>query len=73
VIWTGAVNNAWGNPANWDCGALPDANTEVVIFQKTNNPEVNANTSCYSITLQSPVLLTIKPGVALTITGLPGN
>ncbi|HRE62575.1 MAG TPA: hypothetical protein PKU77_02230, partial [Ferruginibacter sp.] len=29
--WEGTVNNVWENSANWNCGILPDANTDVLI------------------------------------------
>ncbi len=30
--WTGTVNSLWSNPANWSCGVVPTANTDVVIL-----------------------------------------
>ncbi|RYY40479.1 MAG: HYR domain-containing protein [Chitinophagaceae bacterium] len=37
--WTGAMDSNWNNAANW-CGGMPDATTDVVIQQGTNQPVV---------------------------------
>lgn len=55
--WKGAVSSAWENPLNWDCGAIPDANTDVVINSGT--VVVNSN-----ITVRS---LKVNPGVNITV------
>lgn len=31
ATWTGSFSNIWENPGNWQCGILPDTNTDVVI------------------------------------------
>lgn len=61
IAWIGMVSTAWENPANWSCGTLPDANTDVIINSGT--VVLNSNTSIRSFT--------IKPGVNFTVT--PGN
>ena len=63
--WTGSVDFAWENPANWSCGSIPDANTEVVI--KSGYVEVNASTTIRSLVLSPAVSLTIKSGVVLNV------
>ncbi len=63
--WTGAVNNNWENSGNWQCQAVPDSNTDVVINSGT--VLVNASTIIHSLTLQQGVLLNIVTGVTLTI------
>lgn len=66
AIWTGAADHNWENPANWNCGIVPDANTDVVI----NNGAtvvISVNTTISSLTLNSGAILTINPGVQLTI------
>ncbi|MFZ4059019.1 MAG: DUF7619 domain-containing protein, partial [Ferruginibacter sp.] len=69
VRWTGAVNTAWENPANWNCNVVPDAKTEVTIPIVTNYPMVNVSTSCYSLRLLPGSTVTTKTGINLIITG----
>lgn len=39
--WTGAVDNDWFNPNNWDCGEVPTSTIDVIIPSGvTNNPLV---------------------------------
>lgn len=66
--WMGYANNAWENPSNWSCGSVPDANTDVVINQSANNPVVNFNAHCRSITVNRFAAVTVKTGVQLTVT-----
>ena len=65
-LWTGTVNNAWENPANWSCGVVPDLNTDVII--SSGLVVLNSNTSCGSISIISPASLTITSGNILTVT-----
>ncbi len=55
--WTGSVSSDWENPANWSCGKLPDANTDVVI----NSGTVVTNSNIVIRTF------TINPTVAFTV------
>lgn len=71
VQWTGNANTAWENPANWDCGTLPDGKTEVVIPAGTNYPQVGSNAACFSLRLSPGSTVTVKTGFQLTITGRP--
>lgn len=42
-LWTGAIDNDWNNPNNWDCGTIPTSTTDVVIPTGTPNyPILNA-------------------------------
>ena len=63
--WTGAVDNTWENGSNWNCGSVPDANTDVIINSGT--PVLNANASVRSLTLGTGITLTVKPGLSLTV------
>lgn len=68
--WNGAVSTAWENPANWNCGNIPDANTDLVIERgATNYSVVSFNTSCRNAIVKSGAALTIKLGAKLNITG----
>jgi len=64
--WTGAANSFWNNNANWSCGILPDANTDVVV--RSGNVVLNTNGMCRSITILPGATFSANPGVTLTIT-----
>jgi murein DD-endopeptidase MepM/ murein hydrolase activator NlpD len=66
--WTGAVSKAWEDPSNWTCGNIPDSNTDVVIQNSTNTPEVNSITNCRSTTVNPGTTITVKAGSKLDIT-----
>jgi hypothetical protein len=65
-VWTGAIDSAWENTANWSCGILPDANTDVTISSGT--VILNSNASVRSLTVNSNASFTVGPGYDLTIT-----
>ncbi|MES2777523.1 MAG: hypothetical protein V4722_25310 [Bacteroidota bacterium] len=68
VSWTGTASTAWENPANWNCGVLPDGNTDVMINPGLSNyPQVNANTSCGSLKLMPGTTVTVKTGMKLDV------
>ncbi len=66
--WTGGVSKAWEDPANWTCGNVPDANTDVVIQSSANTPEVNSNATCRSTNISPGTTITVKTGFNLNIT-----
>ncbi|RYY71500.1 MAG: hypothetical protein EOO13_02885 [Chitinophagaceae bacterium] len=69
ATWQGTVSNAWENPLNWNCGILPDANTDVLINTgKPNYPQVGTNTSIRTLRLAAGTTATVKTGFNLTIT-----
>ncbi|MEP7163257.1 MAG: hypothetical protein ABI741_01110 [Ferruginibacter sp.] len=66
--WLGTVNNVWGNAANWSCGILPDANTDVILNAgKPNFPQLSFNTSIRSLRTNAGASVTVKTGFTLTI------
>jgi hypothetical protein len=66
--WEGNVSNVWENAANWSCGQLPDAGTDVVISAgKLNYPQVNASTSVRTITVNASANVIVKTGATLTV------
>ncbi|MFT3681502.1 MAG: M43 family zinc metalloprotease [Ferruginibacter sp.] len=68
--WLGTSGNAWETPANWSCGTIPDAYTDVVIPKLVPaNPVVNQTATCKSITLSKESNLQVKSGVNIIITG----
>ncbi|MES2777521.1 MAG: hypothetical protein V4722_25300 [Bacteroidota bacterium] len=68
ISWTGNASTAWENPANWNCGVLPDGNTDVVINSGVSNfPQVNFNAACGSLKLMPGATVTVKTGMKLDI------
>lgn len=68
ALWQGNVSNVWENTANWSCGVLPDAFTDVVLNAgKPNYPQVNSNTSIRSLKANPGATITVKTGFTLTI------
>jgi lysophospholipase L1-like esterase len=66
--WRGSVNALWNNPANWSCGAVPDANTDVVIEGGlTNYPQVSTNVTIRSLRLATGATMTVNTGSTLTV------
>jgi hypothetical protein len=57
--WIGIANGNWHDPANWSCGRVPDANTDVIINSGT-------------VVLSNDTVirsLTVKPGAQISVTG----
>lgn len=70
VSWIGAADTTWENSANWSCGTLPDANTDVVIRATAPRfPQVNSNVYCRSLLLQYDATVLVKTGFQLNTTG----
>jgi hypothetical protein len=70
--WTGAINTAWENTGNWNCGTIPDANTEVLIASGlTNYPVVKSTAICKSIQQFPGSSLRVNTGFQLIIAGEP--
>jgi hypothetical protein len=68
ATWMGTANNVWENAANWNCGVVPDANTDVIISGgKPVYPVVNSNTSIRTLTLSAGVSATVNSGFTLTV------
>jgi GH18 family chitinase len=64
--WTGAVNTAWENGSNWNCGRVPDSNTDVIINSGT--VVINSAVTIRSLQLNTvTVHLTLNSGNHLTI------
>ena len=74
--WTGAVNSAWDNSANWSCNQLPDINTDVVLPSALSKYPIinnNVNAVCRSIKALPGSALRLNTGGKLDIKGPPGN
>ena len=59
--WLGGTSTAWANPANWACGAIPDANTDVYINSgKPKSPEVSTSVTVRSLTVNPATTVAVK-------------
>ena len=56
-IWTGSAGNNWENAANWSCGAVPGANTDVFV----NSGTVVINSAIVIRSMQ------VSPGAQVTV------
>jgi hypothetical protein len=70
ATWTGNSGNTWQNAANWDCGTLPDENTDIIIPSGASNmPVIDSNVSCRKVQVKPGATLTVASGFTLNITG----
>jgi hypothetical protein len=70
AYWNGSSSTAWEDAANWNCGVLPDANTDVVINNGVKfYPVVNLSTSCRSVRLNKNAMALLMAGIQLVLTG----
>jgi uncharacterized protein (TIGR02145 family) len=81
LVWVGGKSTAWEEPQNWNCtGAIPDANTDVIINGNTiNYPVVSFPAACKSLRLAQGTVLNIlgnkflEIGMPWTVTDIDGN
>ncbi len=60
-LWKGTSNTSWHNPLNWECGAVPDENTDVIIKEGTLfKPVISQPASCRSLTIRNSLFLTVN-------------
>jgi hypothetical protein len=68
VIWNGIQDNTWEAPGNWNCGVLPDANTDVIISPAVVNlPAISSNQAVRSLEAKSGSTITVNSGFRLEI------
>ncbi|HSK13006.1 MAG TPA: BACON domain-containing carbohydrate-binding protein, partial [Phnomibacter sp.] len=68
ITWTGNVNTAWENAANWSTNSVPTASSIVNIPSgRPRYPVVNSSTSVASILFGTGSSVTIAPGVELNV------
>ncbi|MFT3679245.1 MAG: FG-GAP-like repeat-containing protein [Ferruginibacter sp.] len=63
--WNGRSSNNWSDIANWNCGQVPDANTDVLI--KEGNVVVDADAVCKTLTVLPGATITVNEGVKFTV------
>ena len=75
-IWTGAIDDDWFNPGNWDLGSIPSAGDDVHISDMSTAPFpviYFPGALTVSLTIHPNASLTIAPGGDLTTNGLFTN
>lgn len=65
-VWNGSISDEWENAGNWNCNAVPDENTDVVI--QSGTVAVSSFAFCRSIKASLGSVLTINPAFTLTVT-----
>lgn len=61
--WSGGVSAAWGNTANWSCGILPTAATDVIIPSAAlNMPVITSTVNINTLTINTSGTLTNTAG-----------
>jgi lysophospholipase L1-like esterase len=66
--WEGTSGTSWNNPANWSCGSMPDASTDIIINGgKPNYPLVGSDITVRSLKLNSGATVNVNTGIKLTI------
>ena len=65
TTWTGAADNRYDNPKNWD-GGLPGATSDIIV--RTGNLQLPANSSLGSVTIESGASVTAGWGT-LSVSG----
>jgi hypothetical protein len=69
--WTGAADTAWENPANWNCGFVPDTYTHVIIKLGPHQPVINSNHTCRSLRQEPGTMVQLNANYQLVISGPP--
>lgn len=68
--WTGTVSSSWFNTANWNCGNIPDASTDVVVDAGAPNyPQITGQAVCQSLRLNTGSNLRVDQGFNLRMFG----
>ena len=74
VSWLlGATSHSWGTKSTdrWSSpyGYIPDASFNVTIVPSNNNPRIYGDAVCFDLSINSDALLSIWPGVPLSVYG----
>jgi hypothetical protein len=63
--WTGAMNSAWENEANWSGGTIPGSGSDVIINSGT--VVINSNVTVRTLKVMPASNLTVNPGRNLKV------
>ena len=64
IVYTSNGSGNWSNPAIWVGNIVPPMGADVIV---RHNIVVDINTTCNSLTVQAPGVITVNTGVTLTI------
>ncbi|MES2849299.1 MAG: M12 family metallo-peptidase [Bacteroidota bacterium] len=68
--WTGNSDTAWEKPANWSCGSIPTATTDVTIpTGLVNYPVIKSNAICRRLRQQTGSSVKVNPAFKLEVVG----
>lgn len=68
--WTGGVSNAWETAANWSCGSIPTASSDVTIpGSAPHYPVVNSAAVCRKLRQNPNAAVTVNQGFSLRVAG----
>jgi hypothetical protein len=68
AVWKGTTNTLWNTSSNWECGTMPDNNTDVYIVPDTlYQPVVNINTAVRTLTVMGGATVTVVPSVQISV------
>ncbi|HRD56796.1 MAG TPA: M12 family metallo-peptidase [Ferruginibacter sp.] len=68
AVWKGGISSAWSLADNWECGTVPDANTDVYIPNAVNHfPVLSSNATVRTLTVLNSASVTANNGAQLTI------
>jgi len=65
--WNGMVDSKWEEPDNWECGSIPDENTDVVV--DAGIIVINSAVTVKSIIVKPGVTITVSPNAKFTLSG----
>lgn len=69
-VWTGAVSDAWEDPANWSCGTIPTAKTDVTVpGRAANQPVIRFEAVCRKLKQETFSHVNVVSGVLFSILG----
>ncbi|MCK4661537.1 MAG: T9SS type A sorting domain-containing protein [Bacteroidales bacterium] len=70
LTWTGAVDNSWNDPNNWDDGAiLPSSTTNLIIPNVANSPSLDVDAEIFDLTIENSATLELGNNHTLTVLG----
>ncbi|MDB5274087.1 MAG: hypothetical protein JWO58_2454 [Chitinophagaceae bacterium] len=72
--WSGATSAAWANTANWSCGIIPNAATDVIVPSAAlNMPLITTSVNANNLTINTSGTLTNTSGTLNLYSNLVNN
>jgi hypothetical protein len=70
AVWNGSASDGWFTGANWNCGNIPDPNTDVIVPGLVpHRPSVNGNAIIRSLRALGGAQVDVPAGVNLQLNG----